>query len=136
ISLISRHPPGSIQHPSHHALRSKIMNFAMSVSFTIGRNHRPSHPTNANKPLSDEQWALFISDTKKVMSTFFTTKTGWFEIKYGKGEWEGVTEESATITFTDTISNLGPELGTLGALAVHRAFQERVANLAHTYHQD
>lgn len=109
------------------------MNFAVSVSFTIGRNHRPSHPTHANKPLSNEQWALFISDTKKVMSTFFTTKTGWFEVKYGEGEWEGVTEESATITFTDKIGNLGPRLN---APADQRAFQERVASLAHTYHQD
>lgn len=109
------------------------MNFATSVSFTIGRNHRPSHPTNANKPMSDEQWALFISDTKKVLGTLFSTNTGWFEVKYGEGEWEGVTEESATITFTDTANSLGLRLG---ALEEHRAIQERVARLAHTYHQD
>ena len=109
------------------------MNFANSVSLTIGRNHRPSHPTHANKPLSNEQWALFIVDTKKVLVNFFSTTTGWFEVKYGAGEWEGVTEESATITFTDTASNVGHRLG---SRKEHLAFQNRLARLAHTYHQD
>ncbi len=71
------------------------------ITVTVGRNVRPSHPTLANKPLSDNDWRAYVSEVSHLLRRYAANRTSWIEVHYGIGTWDGVAEESAKITIHD-----------------------------------
>ena len=71
---------------------------------TIGRNISTNHPdaTRAGKPLTLTEWGQFVEDVTADMGSLARrwdyAGDDTLEVHYGKGEWDGVEEESAKIT--------------------------------------
>lgn len=76
----------------------------LSYTATIGRNFSDSHPLTGlrGKPMTLSAWERFIKDVEVDMVRTLLGATGDIsglaEVHRGKGEWNGVTEESAKIT--------------------------------------
>lgn len=74
-----------------------------SYTATIGRNFSPTHPLPGlqSKPMTLSAWERFAEDVQADMVKYLQAgqvEPVTVEVHYGRGEWNGVTEESAKIT--------------------------------------
>lgn len=86
----------------------------MATVVTIGRNV-------GSDPLSREDWERFVSS---VVRTVRDASSAVYFVGYGRGIWEGATEDAFTIV-TDDIRSADRE-----------RFRLRLSALAHKYRQD
>lgn len=75
----------------------------LSYTATIGRNFSATHPLPGlrGKPMTLGAWERFIEDVEAEMVRHLQAgqvEPVTVEIHRGKGEWNGVTEESAKVT--------------------------------------
>lgn len=90
------------------------------ITITVGRN------TPNGAPLSEPAWNEFVRSAYTRVSWSLGGASKVFGPFYGSGEWEGVTEESATVTIL-----AGPE--TRGHVSV---INDVLSDLAESYAQD
>lgn len=91
------------------------------ITITIGRN------TPSGAPLSDVSWRRFVRLTYTQVTALLGGESKVFGPFYGSGEWDGVPEESATVTIL-----VGPD-ATGGRVS---AITGVLADLADDYAQD
>ena len=75
-----------------------MANIAGAIS--IGRNVKDT-------PLPDAQWQRFIFEVQSAIDLAGGTI---YATAYGRGEWQGVSEDNAVVTFGDVPEHVIPEL--------------------------
>jgi hypothetical protein len=87
----------------------------LTVMVSIGRNV-------GNTPLSDRDWTFFLNDAADVIRRQFEDA----EFHFGKGVWDGISEDSVHITvYRESVTE-----------GMRYAYREGLSRLARHYGQD
>lgn len=106
-----------------------------SITATIGRNITAAHPVRAHQPLTLTEWEDFTNDVEDALTGPVRSARPLLlivERHYGKGEWNGVEEESRKVTILAEFD----DAGSADMVEELRTIRTGLALLANQYGQD